>query len=138
MSRENVEIVRRALESSRRPDRLEGDPEAILEFLDPTIVWEVRSDLPDAETYTGHDGMRRLFAAFRDVLDDTWYEPLDFIDAGDEVIVPLRWGGRGRGSGIQVTEAEETWLFTLRDGKVVQVREYADKSAALEAARLSD
>jgi ketosteroid isomerase-like protein len=138
MSRENVEIVRRAFESSRRPDRREGDPEAILEFLDPTIVWEVRSDLPDAEAYTGHDGMKRLFAAFRDALDDTWYEPLDFIEVGEEVIVPLRWGGRGKGSGIQVTEADETWLFTLRDGKVVHVREYASKSAALEAAGPSD
>jgi ketosteroid isomerase-like protein len=138
MSNENVEIVRRALESSRRPDRKEDDPEAILEFLDPMIVWEVRSDLPDAEIYTGHAGMKRLFAAFRDALDDTWYEPLDFIDAKDQIIVPLRWGGRGRASGIEITESEEAWVFTLRDRKIVHVREYADQAAALEAAGLRD
>jgi ketosteroid isomerase-like protein len=72
MSHENVELVRRAFEASRRPDQREGDPEAILEFLDPAVVWEVRSDLPDAETYTGYEGMRRLFATFREVLDETW------------------------------------------------------------------
>lgn len=58
----------------------------------------MRSDLPDAETYVGYKGMERLFAAFRDALDDTWYEPLEFIDVGDQVVVPLRWGGRGKGS----------------------------------------
>ena len=138
MSQANVEIVRAAFEASRRPDGLEADPESILPFLDPAIVWEVRSDLPDAETYTGYDGMRQLFATFRDALDDTWYEPLDFIDAGDRVIVPLRWGGRGRASGVEITEPGETWLFTLRGGKVVHVREYASKSAALQAAGLSE
>ena len=138
MSQENVEIVRRAFESSRRPDRKEGEPEAILEFLDPMIVWEVRSDLPDAEIYTGHAGMKRLFAAFRDALDDTWYEPLDFIDAENHVVVPLRWGGRGRSSGVEITESEEAWVFTLRDRKIVLVREYADRATALEVAGRRD
>ena len=138
MSQENVEIVRSAFASSRRPDGREGDPEAILEFLDPRIVWEVRSDLPDAASYSGYEGMKRLFATFRDALEDTWYKPLEFIDAGEQIIVPLRWGGRGRGSGVEVTESEETWLFTLRSGRIVYVREFSDRSAALEAAGLSE
>ena len=138
MSQENVELVRRAFEASRGSDQREEDPEAILEFLDPGVVWEVRSDLPDAETYTGHEGMRRLFATFREVLDETWYRPMDFIDAGDRVVVPLRWGGRGRASGVEIAEPEETWVFTLRDGKVVHVKEYASKNAALEAAGLQE
>jgi ketosteroid isomerase-like protein len=139
MSQENVEIVRRAFEASRRPDQREGDdPEAIFEFLDPTIVWEVRPDFPDAETYTGYEGMRRLFATFREALDETWYRPLEFIDGGDQIVVPIRWGGRGRGSGIEIAESEEFWVFTLRDGKIVHVKEYADRNPALEAAGLSE
>jgi ketosteroid isomerase-like protein len=139
MSEENVEIVRRAFEASRRPDQREGDdPEAIFEFLDPTIVWEVRPDFPDAETYTGYEGMRRLFATFREALDETWYRPLEFIDGGDQIVVPIRWGGRGRGSGIEIAESEEFWVFTLRDGKIVHVKEYADRNPALEAAGLSE
>jgi ketosteroid isomerase-like protein len=139
MSQENVEVVQRAFEASRRPDQREGDdPDAILEFLDPAVVWEVRSDLPDADTYTGYEGMRRLFATFREVLDETWYRPVDFIDAGDQVVVPLRWGGRGRASGVEIAEPEETWVFTLRNGKVVHVKEYASKNAALEATGLRE
>jgi ketosteroid isomerase-like protein len=138
MSQENVELVRRAFEASRGSDQREDDPEAIFRFLDPAVVWEVRSDLPDAETYTGYEAMRRLFATFREVLDETWYRPMDFIDAGDRVVVPLRWGGRGTASGVDIAEPEETWVFTLRDGKVVHVKEYASKTAALEAAGLRE
>jgi ketosteroid isomerase-like protein len=138
MSQENVEIVRRALAASRRPDQREGNPEAIFEFLDPTIVWEVRPDFPDAEIYTGYEGMRRLVAAFREALEETWYRPLEFIDGGDQIVVPMRWGGRGRGSGIEIAESEEFWVFTLRNGKIVHVKEYADRNPALEAAGLQE
>jgi ketosteroid isomerase-like protein len=99
MSEENVEIVRGALEASRRSDQREGDPEAIFEFVDPTIVWEVRPDFPDAETYTCYEGMRRLFAAFREALDETWYRPLEFIDGGDQIVVPIRWVAEAEGVG---------------------------------------
>jgi ketosteroid isomerase-like protein len=138
MSEENVEVVREAFEASRRPDQGEGDPEAIFEFFDPAIVWEVRSDFPDAETYTGYEGMRLLSAAFREALDQTWYRPLEFIDGGDQIVVSIRWGGRGRGSGIEIAESEEFWVFTLRNGKIVHVREYADRNPALEAAGLRE
>jgi ketosteroid isomerase-like protein len=138
MSEENVEVVREAFEASRRPDQGEGDPEAIFEFFDPAIVWEVRSDFPDAETYTGYEGMRQLSAAFREALDQTWYRPLEFIDGGDQIVVSIRWGGRGRGSGIEIAESEEFWVFTLRNGKIVHVREYADRNPALEAAGLRE
>jgi ketosteroid isomerase-like protein len=135
MSQENVEIVRRGFEAFNR-----GGLEALISggFGSPEIVWEVRADLPDAETYVGYEGMRRLFMAFREVLDETWYRPIEFIDVGDRVIVPLLWGGRGRASGVEMTEREETWVFTLRDCKIVHVKEFATKNAALEAAGLRE
>ena len=45
MSRENVELLRRMFElfSPR-----EMDWDAVFQLLDPDIVWEVRSDFPDA------------------------------------------------------------------------------------------
>ena len=133
MSQENVEIVRRAYEALER-DGLE----ALLDFFDPEIRWEVRPDLPDADTYQGHDGIRQLLGSFDEVLDESWYSPQEFLDSGDQVLVVLRWGGRGRGSGVAVEEREETWIFTLRDGKVLRVKEYVSKNEALEAAGLAD
>jgi ketosteroid isomerase-like protein len=133
MSQENVEIVRRAYEALAR----EGG-EAVLVFLDSQVVWEVRPDLPDSDTYRGHEGMRRLFATFDEVLDESWYSPQEFIDAGEQVVVVLRWGGRGKTSGAVFEERDETWVFTVHDGKVIRVKEYASKDEALEAAGLSE
>jgi ketosteroid isomerase-like protein len=133
MSEENVDTLRRAFEAAER----ERDPKAILDALDPEVVWEVRADLPDAETYRGHEGVRRLIASFDEVLTDSWYRPIEFLDVGDHVVVPLRWGGRGRTSGAE-SDLEEVWVFTLRAGRVIRVREFAAREAALEAAGLSE
>jgi ketosteroid isomerase-like protein len=133
MSQENVEIVRGVFDAFRH----EPDAEAIIAALDPAIVWQVRSDLPDAQTYMGHEGFRRLFGAFEEVLDDSWYQPVELLEADDQVVVPLRWGGRGKASGV-ASELEETWVFTLRGGKVTHVKEFATRSAALEAAGLRE
>jgi ketosteroid isomerase-like protein len=133
MSEENVEVVRNAFEETERRQ----DPGAILDVLDPEVVWEVRADLPDAQTYRGHDGVRRLIASFDEVLEDSWYRPVEYLDAGSSVVVPLRWGGRGRASGAQ-SDLEEVWVFTVQAGRVTRVREFAAKEAALEAAGLSE
>ena len=74
------------------------DWDAVYELVGPDIVWEVRSDFPDAGVYTGYEGLRRWSSAFDEAVEETWYQPLEFIHRGDHVVVPLRWGGRGRGS----------------------------------------
>jgi ketosteroid isomerase-like protein len=101
MSTESVEVVRAAFEAWRR----EGN--GLLDFLSDEIEWEVRPELPDAGRYKGHDGFRRLSARFDEVMDDMWFRPSAFIAAGEsQVVVPLRWGGRGKGSGL-ITSVKE-------------------------------
>lgn len=133
MSQEHVELVRAAAQAFE-----EGGIEAGLAFLHPEIEWEARLDLPDSEVYKGHDGVRRLLARFSDVMDDVWFRPQEVIDAGDRVIAPISWGGRGRASGIELEEREETWVYTFRDGKIARVQEYATKQQALEAVGLRE
>jgi ketosteroid isomerase-like protein len=135
MSGRVVEVVRRLFELfSER----ELDWDAVFELVDPDIVWEVRSDFPDAGIYTGYEGMRQLSAAFDEVVEETWYLPLEYIPIGSHVVVPLRWGGLGIGSGAAFAEREETWVFTMRDGKIRHVREYATKQEAVEAAAVRE
>jgi ketosteroid isomerase-like protein len=132
MSEENVEVVRAYFEARREKGR-----EGVFDFLSPGVEWEARSDLPDTATYTGHDGVRAHFARFREVMGDMWFQPQEFILAGEQVLVPLRWGGRGRGSGV-IFEERETWAFSVREGAITRVKEYATKEAALEAFGLSE
>jgi hypothetical protein len=94
MSQENVEIVRRAGEAWQR-----GGIDAMLEFLDPGVEWRVRPDLPESGTYRGHEGVRRLFTRFEEVLEGQGYEPQEYIDAGDLVVMPLHWWDAGVAAG---------------------------------------
>jgi ketosteroid isomerase-like protein len=129
MEDENVAMVRAGFEAWR-----ERGAEFIGEFLAADIEWEVRPDLPDAATYVGHDGVREVLARFNEVIDDMWIEPQELIPAGeDQVVVPLRWGGRGKGSDVPFEESQETWVFTVRDGRIARVKEYATREEALAA-----
>jgi ketosteroid isomerase-like protein len=131
MSEESIKAVQRAFQAFE-----EGD--LLFDLFAADVEWRVRPDLPDADTYRGHEGIQALLARFEEVVEDLWYRPEDFIPAGhDRVVVPLRWGGRGKGSGIEFEESE-TWTYTLRGGKIVRVDEFATKEQALEAVGLSE
>ena len=61
----------------------------------------------------------------------------EFVDAGDYVVVCLRLDGRGKASGAGFEEPE-VHAHRLRNGKVVETREYRNKAQALEAVGLSE
>jgi ketosteroid isomerase-like protein len=134
MSQENVEIVRDVFERWAA-----GDWNSALELFASDVEWEVRPDLPDAEVYVGHDGLLRLAARFVEVVNEMWIHAEEFIPVSDDaVLVPLRWGGRGRASGMDFEESRETWTFTVRTDKIARVKEFATREEALEAAGLSE
>jgi len=139
MSEENVEIVQKAFEAATEGEAAPFSPEAILEFLGSDVEWHSRGDLPDSEVYRGHAGVRRLFARFDEVLEDIWFEIAgELMHAGDRVVVPLRWGGRGKGSGVDFVEEQEAWVLFFEGGKIVRIVEYATREQALEAAQLPE
>jgi ketosteroid isomerase-like protein len=131
MSQENVEIVRAAFDrfSSRG---LEG----VLEIYASDIEWWDRADDPEAGVHRGHYGVRDAFAALDDFTEFR-IKPEELIDAGEYVVAPVRITGRGRSSGVPFDE-REVHVFRLRDGKVVELREYGSRSEALEAVGLDD
>jgi ketosteroid isomerase-like protein len=64
-------------------------------------------------------------------------ENLDYIEAGNCVLVPSRQWGVGRGSGAPV-EIELTALFELRDGQIARIHQYDTLEEALEAAGMPE
>lgn len=131
MSQEAVEIVRAGFEAWK--SRSTG----LFDLFAEDIEWEVRPDLPDAATYRGLEGVQELLSQFMAVMGDMWFEPEDLIEAGeDQVVVPLRWGGTGKASGAPFEEQKETWVFTVRDGKVTRIKEFATREEAFKAAGL--
>ena len=137
MSRENVEMVRRAFETFNR-----GGPEAVISegLWSPELVWDFRRaafpDLASIAATTRSDPSSRMTVPGVPV--EEWEVELDeLIDNGDRVIASARQRGRGATSGVGV-ELEQAHIFTLRDGKVVGAESYLDRKKALEAAELSE
>jgi ketosteroid isomerase-like protein len=124
MSQENVEIVRRFLSIV--------DVDEALAYADPGIVWNPIEELPTQ----GHDAVRASLAHWKAEWDDYKVMPEGFVDMGDRVVVTVRLRGRGRGSGVEI-DARFYDLYTLRDGKIVRMDQFAERSEALEAVGLS-
>jgi ketosteroid isomerase-like protein len=124
MSQENVEIVRRFLAD---------EVEEALTYADPGIVWNPIEESPAQ----GHDAVRASLARWKGEWDDYRLMPEEFMDSGDRIIVTVRLGGRGRGSGVEV-DARFYDLYTLRDGKIVRMDQFTERSEALEAISRSE
>ena len=129
MSRENVELVLRSCHAFDR-----GDYAAALEPLDADIRYEL-TEFPDGQVYRGHDGVWEAFRIWLGTWEDYRQERDEPIDAGDEVIVPTREYGRGKGSGVPLKRAT-FGVWTVREGKVVRIRFYPTMADALEAVGL--
>jgi len=133
MSQENVEVVRRAFAEFEQgnfwvPEVF--DPSVRIEWLDPLGVVGV------SETV----GLEQLGAALR-----IWLESWDrltmiadrLIDAGDQVVVVAVWQGRGEASGA-TTEWRFGQVWTMREGRAIDLASYRDPAEALEAAGLGE
>jgi ketosteroid isomerase-like protein len=127
MSQENVEIIRRLwLAYVRR------DYEASTAALDDAV--ELSSD-PRANMETGLVSGRgpvvASIAGFVSSFDDYWCEePEELIDVGDWVVVVVRSGGRGRTSGVPVSQVW-TVAYKLRRGRITRIEFHPDKSEAM-------
>jgi ketosteroid isomerase-like protein len=132
MSRENVELARRAYDAVNRRDL-----DAFLAVMDEEV--EAISFLVAMEgEYQGHAGISRWWENILDVFPDFNLEVVEVRDlGGDSVIATLRWCGHGAGSGTPVDLS--LWITSrIRAGKCVWWRAFGDKDEALEAAGLPE
>jgi ketosteroid isomerase-like protein len=126
MSQENLEIVRRTVSALAA-----GDWQAALETWDPQIEWHFERDAVISGLHRGHDQVRTALSSFVSEWEDFAVEIEDLIAVDDErVVLLVHLTGRGRGSGIPL-DFREANIFTIRDGKIVNVREYFDREQAL-------
>ena len=107
----NAEKFRRSLEAFNR-----GDAEGTLEHAHPDVRWEAPGVLPDTQTYRGHEGVLAMWKTMTDAFEDLRLDPTgDFAELDDvHVLVPVRFRGRGRHSGIAV-DVSVYMLGTGRD-----------------------
>ena len=132
MSQENVEIVRRYLEASNGS----AWKEQLAAFIDDDVEIDwTRSPAPYRGLYRGREEATQFFEAL-DVWADARLEPAEFIDAGDDVLVPHVVHLRGR-DGIELA-VRATYVFTMGDGRCVRWRIYQEHDEALKATGLRE
>jgi ketosteroid isomerase-like protein len=130
MSRENVELVRRAYEV------FDVDLDALLELLDPAIEWISPSDAIEPGVRSGHEGVRQAFAATALAWEGPTHTPEDLRDAGDTVLATVTFRAHGRRSGMDA-ERTEFHVWTIRDATVVRFSWFYGRDEALRAAGLA-
>ena len=133
MSQENIGIVRNAFDAYDR-----DDIDEVLRLCDEDIVITQPPELPGvAPQQRGHRGVLEAFGIWPEQWDDYHLKILRITDAGDQVVVTTRQGGRGKQSGVDV-EMDFTFVFTVRARKIVEWRIFMDEQQALEAAGLRE
>ena len=134
MSQENVEVVRRALQAFA-----DGGLDAMAEFWDPDIDWRAAEGaIDDVGEMHGPDAVRRYIQDWFDMFDDFTVVVEEVRDVGDDRVLAIqRLKGRAKLSGIE-TDIRFATVSTVRDGKIVQGREYLSVEDALEAVGLRE
>ena len=128
MSEENVEVVRKLFSTLER-----NEAEALLELFDEDVEWS-----PVEGKYHGIEGVGAAWVDWMESWDQHRIEPEEFIESGeDRVLAVIRLTARGEGSGMEIDQ-RFFQVYTVREGKIVRMVEYVDRSPALEAAGLSE
>jgi ketosteroid isomerase-like protein len=126
----NVQIVKDFFAAIGR-----GDREGLLALVAEDIEWIIPGkDWPLAGTYRGHAALVDLLETASKSME-TSTEPREFVAQGDRVLVV----GFARGK-VKTTNKpfEDDWIFaiTVRDGKLMSIREYVDTQALARAAEV--
>ena len=122
---ENVQIVKNAYAAFGR-----GDIQGLLALFAEDIEWIIPGEggWPLAGTYRGRAGVADLFRKVSEMLEISFLETREFVAQGDRVLAVAFSGGRVKGTNRRY-EHHEVLAFTVRNGKVTNVREYIDTLA---------
>ena len=135
MSAENVEVVRGVIDVMDA-EGFEAALPVFLEAAHPDVEWQEDPAWPGSATYRGVEQVRQVILDRMATLDfDQRTE--DLIDAGDMVVVLVRWLGRGKASGAQ-GEISMAMIWTVREQAVTRIEFFLDRARALAAAGLPE
>lgn len=128
MSQENLELVRRLIAVYNKRSFAEN-----VDLIDPDIVWDLSGvQLPDSVRYTGRAEFRKFIETWEEGFASEQIEAEEMLDAGDRVLVMILHRGRGKTSGIEVSQ-RYAMIWTFHDARAVRMDVYATREEALEA-----
>lgn len=145
MARENVDVVRQAfhlwglspdgglapIDLAHFEELFEGDTTRAAVLFDPEVEIHPPGGPIGGSVQRGYQGIVRNWRDLLSTFDEFLIDPLEFHEAGEQVVVIQRNVGRMRG--MEVDEMSSV-LFTLRDRRIARIDVFASADGALEAA----
>ena len=106
-----------------------GDIATVLGMFDPAIEWreaEGNPYQPSGSPWVGVEAItQNLFIKIPADFDGFTVHPKEFHDAGDTVVVELRYSGTGRATGKPL-DAQVCHVLKFRDGKLTSFQQFVD------------
>jgi ketosteroid isomerase-like protein len=130
MSQQNLELIRAGFAAHNR-----GDLDALTQVYDPDVVFETLL----LGTHHGNEAIRLIYEENQKTLSGYTVDPIELIDAGDQVVAVAQVNGVGPASQIAMEDRDRfAFLFTIKYGRVVREQAFRNREEALEAAGLSE
>jgi uncharacterized protein len=108
------------------------DIPALLNLVSDDIDWHAvigaSAAVPTSGRRVGREAVGRFFNDLAGGIDFKRFEPREFIAERDKVVALGYYEGSSLATGRNMS-SEWVMVFTLRDGKIVQFREFADVAA---------
>jgi ketosteroid isomerase-like protein len=127
MSRDNVELVRRAYEAFNRRDMI-----ALSALLHPEMEL-----LTTVEAHQGAEGVLEWVRQTDAVIEGFAITVEEVVDLGDQVIAGVHERGRGKDSGIEI-EQRFTHVWSVQEGRLLKLQAFTERAAALESVGLRE
>ena len=97
----------------------------------------VSASLDGQGEFHGHEGMRTFVKAYFEAWE--WFRlwPIEFIDAGEDLVAVCTTRGKGRESGV-VVDGKVAHVWTFQGERARRCLSFQQRDEALEAAGLSE
>jgi ketosteroid isomerase-like protein len=133
MNKHIIEGLRHAYEAFSQGD-IQGAVDAV--DMDPDILWTEPEEFYAGGTYRGRQGVAEYLTLSYNSSDKVQSLPEEILEVGDKIFVLVHFQAWPRGGG-QPREGRIADVYTVRDGKVVQMQAYSDPEEARKAVGLS-
>jgi ketosteroid isomerase-like protein len=127
MTPSNVDLIRPIYDEWGR-----GNWRPNFEIYHPRMEWGWSDDFPGlAGVYEDPADPNPRLHAWLSEWEDWRAEADEFLEFGDHVVL-ASYRGKGKGSGVEIHQ-QGAHVFQLRDGKVVRLEIFANRSKAIES-----
>jgi ketosteroid isomerase-like protein len=134
MTSDSIRLVQHAFDAFTR-----RDAEALIALMDTDVEFfpeGTSAAAHEGRSYHGHDGMRQYFEDIGRVWDELRVMPQRYREIGARVLVHGRIYAR-LADGFLI-DSPGSWLWEVRDGKIVWGCAYAEDADAVRAAGLEE